>query len=528
MITRRVLMKGAAFMSGLGRPTPSRFPYQVRPQSPGVAPGSGSVVRAQQVIIYGPNGGLFFYNGTPALGTLVYSITVAPGLDPIGLNAVLANATSYTNVGGTWHAVSQNLGGTFYYTATSPAGPWSQIGSADYHTLSIPGTPTRIMGITPGLSTPYLTIGVNAIGRSANVTYYPPSGDSSGITDATVINALLAAGYAVQLLPDLYYVNATIQMPGHGILHGAGRDILGNANCTTIQAVGSLQAVIATVGWTANVAAPGVNGTDIAHLTINGAGTAVNGIVLQTQEGRVRDVGVTSMTNNGIAWYAATESGAHVVAGNLSNNRVTDCAVQSCGGRGIATIESGGSDVYTDGWCTDNVIDLCDTGIGFDQAADWQIIGNHIYNSSTDGIYVGDCWNTHIISNQVDQWATTPSAGVYRGINAVSVSSTGGMSVVAGNVLWMGSAPGAISDIEGMNLGCAANQTTAWTVIGNNCWCEAPPASMANANAFIATNAAATSTMNLVSTGNQAMGTWVNPNWVTVPSGGTINHTAGI
>ena len=211
MITRRALVKGAAFMSGLGRPTPSRFPYPGRPQSSGVAPNSGTVVRAQLVIISG-NGGFFFYNGTPALGTLVYSITVAPGFDPTGLNAVLANATSYANVGGTWHAISQNLGGTFYFTATSPAGPWTQIGSADYHTLSIPGTATRIMGITPGVSTAYLNIGTNSISAPNSTTYYTPSGDATGATDPAIINALLAAGHAVQLLPGTYNISSPIEI----------------------------------------------------------------------------------------------------------------------------------------------------------------------------------------------------------------------------------------------------------------------------------------------------------------------------
>lgn len=89
MIGRRILLKGAAAsMTGLGTPTPSRFPYPGRPQpSPGVAPGSGQIIRARQVIVSGANGGMFVYNGTPRRGNPPVFYVIAPGsanVDPFG------------------------------------------------------------------------------------------------------------------------------------------------------------------------------------------------------------------------------------------------------------------------------------------------------------------------------------------------------------------------------------------------------------------------------------------------------------
>jgi hypothetical protein len=100
MLGRRELVKGAAGMFGLGKPTPSRFPYASRPQPlPGVAPSSGQVSRVRLVIVSGPSGaieGVFIYQpGTvPALGNPpIYSATAGTS-DPFG-NPAKPQSTAY-------------------------------------------------------------------------------------------------------------------------------------------------------------------------------------------------------------------------------------------------------------------------------------------------------------------------------------------------------------------------------------------------------------------------------------------------
>jgi hypothetical protein len=74
---------------GLGSGTPSRFPYEDRPQSgPGVAPSTAGN-RFRVIIIFGPGGaisGLFVYSGDPALGNPPIAYIAAAGVtkDPFG------------------------------------------------------------------------------------------------------------------------------------------------------------------------------------------------------------------------------------------------------------------------------------------------------------------------------------------------------------------------------------------------------------------------------------------------------------
>lgn len=91
-------MGGSLF--GLGAGTPTRFPYPDRPQpSPGVGPSSAAVVRANQVIVFGPTGrpvGVFVYQpGTiPGPGNQPIGWVTASATDPFG------NVLPVTGTGG--------------------------------------------------------------------------------------------------------------------------------------------------------------------------------------------------------------------------------------------------------------------------------------------------------------------------------------------------------------------------------------------------------------------------------------------
>ena len=357
----------------------------------------------------------------------------------------------------------------------------------------------------------------------------PPSGDASGATDAAAVNGALSAGQTVQLIAGTYYVNAAIEVPAHGVVRGAGRDALGSPYVTTIQAVGALVAVIASAGWLENTNTDGVNGTDLSHFTVNGNNTAANGIVLQTFDGRVDDVGVMNTTYSGIAWATLSNNQQAAVSGNLSNNRVTNCVIGNCAGPGIATFESSASDTYTDGFCLFNIVTGCGTGIFIQQSADWLVMGNHVYTVQTHGMVLGDMWNTKVVGNQIDQWGQSTSRNVYRAVDGLQYPSWGGMNVVMGNVIDVQVAPGnRSSGLEGMNLACHAGSTATWTVTGNNLLCEPARSEFRYAAPLVVTNAASTCVTDLASTGNQVGGGWSTKSWVTVPAGGTINHTTGI
>jgi hypothetical protein len=83
---------------------------------------------ANQVVIYGTNGGEFIYSGTPAAGNLIESHVAVATTDPYG-NAVLAGSTVYGKAGGIPVAINTFNGAVNFYTATTEAGPWTSVGS---------------------------------------------------------------------------------------------------------------------------------------------------------------------------------------------------------------------------------------------------------------------------------------------------------------------------------------------------------------------------------------------------------------
>ena len=107
---------------GLGRPTPSRFPYEGRPQPPGAVSGQGQNVRARTVIVSGPGGGVFVYSPSPGPGHLIGSVSNA-AFDPFG-NPVIAGSASY--IPGL-AAVAMAAGKFFFYNWTGTA--WASFAS---------------------------------------------------------------------------------------------------------------------------------------------------------------------------------------------------------------------------------------------------------------------------------------------------------------------------------------------------------------------------------------------------------------
>ena len=95
-------------------------------------------------------------------------------------------------------------------------------------------------------------------------------------------------------------------------MRGAGRDALGSPYGTTIRAVGSLPAVIASAGWADNANTDGLNGAGLSSFTVDGNNSAANGIVLQTFDGRVDNVGVLNTTRAGILWSNRSENWVQV------------------------------------------------------------------------------------------------------------------------------------------------------------------------------------------------------------------------
>lgn len=240
---------------GLGRPTPSRFPYPGSPQTSGVAPpGNTQVFRGRLVIIFGPTGtvsGIFMYapGTTPGPGNPPIAWLTNTSTDPYG-NAVSPQFGVRDSAGQGVSLTNNQLIflGSFGFTGAAQSDAYlyappatSVSGQSTLFVLSPGDQVLQAMIQMAGQSNdssqpPFIafntwdnqTSAVLAGGlqlRNGLSAVVPPSGDTSGATDVAVINARLAAGYAVQLLPGAYYINAALTPGAYGALNGPNREL---------------------------------------------------------------------------------------------------------------------------------------------------------------------------------------------------------------------------------------------------------------------------------------------------------------
>ena len=155
MPTRRDALAGAGLF-GLGAITPSRFPYDSRPQpAPAVGPSPASAVRARTVVIAGAGGALFVYSGPPALGNLIASITGVAGTDSFG-NVYLAGVSSYAHIGATPSTAIRFAGGSinyFNWTGSSWGSPIATISTGGTTVLSLSGATGVSVPLVPFTAT---------------------------------------------------------------------------------------------------------------------------------------------------------------------------------------------------------------------------------------------------------------------------------------------------------------------------------------------------------------------------------------
>lgn len=368
MIGRRGFLKGSAAMTGLGTPSPSRFPYPDRPDQGGVAPGAGGqIVRARRVIVSGPGGGIFIYSGRPALGNLIGSDTAASGTDQYG-NAYLAGRVGYSVAGSIRTAIQigaqpSTQGAITFYTATSPAGPWTfqgLIGCGINGNLTLePGSVSGsvIIGSTigtsqtllfPPISTPPTgTLGTliyNDGAGSGAISYLTNAGmggrlDSSKTDINTIANANLSGPIRI---------TAIWPIPANDMQVGTVYEIEMPWSCTmesqTLELGLNIDGVAAfaasdTIGGAIVAAGTGLNGTIKVSMKI--LTTGVTGTYNAWVSGVIRQNGVT----NALFTNSATLAGSPALGAAIDTTIVHNLRINSMWGAGAAgqTISGFGS-----------------------------------------------------------------------------------------------------------------------------------------------------------------------------------------
>jgi hypothetical protein len=306
--------------------------------------------------------GAFLYNGTPAQGNLVASITAVAGTDQFG-NAYQAGVTSYQS-------------------GSSSATNFVQLIN-NMIELAFSGIANGV--ISPGPQGLVLSGQGLQFGNSTLLLF--PSGDTTGVADQSRIQAALTNGQAVYLLPGTYYINGQVNVPTGGVLTGPPSGI------NTAPSASHVMPVIIKLANGAN-----------AHM-INAAGDNIYVGNLELDGNKANQ---TSGFGNGVTYqshfFALFENlfihdqrfrGINAVSGAAA--QIVNCSMNNNGDVGIF-LDSRSNDLHIKG-C--QVSSNANDGLHCEGFV-CHIEGNDIFSNAGNGIKIANGRGCLIASNGID------------------------------------------------------------------------------------------------------------------------------
>lgn len=296
----------------------------------------------------------------------------------------------------------------------------------------------------------------------------PPSAVTATCTDKTSD----AAG--LQQAINSSSPGAVIRIRGvclltRGIVFLSNRTYTGyNTTGTVLKQDGDMSYVMASQSYADNSSSTG-GPVAIRDLTVecNGSGST-NGIVVLNWQSDVEEVDVHGCGGSGIVDTNTTASGKSIR--NASpNSRFDNNFITNSGRYGFEIDDSGNS--VTDGFLDDNIIGHSGLdGIHIDNAAGWDISGNHLYGNASNGINVGRLYGTTISNNYIEDFGRRQSSGTWSGITATVQGRVG--STIFNNKIFNhnGESPGAkyiYLHITGTNYGIGYLSVTGNVIVGD-------------------------------------------------------------
>ena len=164
----------------------------------------------------------------------------------------------------------------------------------------------------------------------------------------------------------------------------------------------------------------------VQDLAIACDSSATNGLVLMAWQVIVSHVDVTGC-DSGIVDTNTDAAGTAIPAtGTSVNSRFDDNFIQNSASHGFWVDDSGNA--VTDGFFDDDqVASSGQNAVELDNAAGWNVTGNHLYNDTQDGIYASRMWGTTISDNYIEDFGDKQSSGSWFGIfgaNQCGIGST--------------------------------------------------------------------------------------------------------
>lgn len=264
---------------------------------------------------------------------------------------------------------------------------------------------------------------------------HPPSATSKAFVTQVNCGDTPADAGALQHAIDASPDGSVIQIGGtclldKGIVLLPNRTYTGtNRTGTVLRQAAAMPYVLASSAYVDNSATTGSPLT-IQQLTVACSGHGnTDGIIIMNWQADVQQVNVSNCGGDGIVDTSQAPNGA-TIRNTSVNSRFADNFITSSGGSGFRVIDHGNS--VTDGYLLDNrIADSGGDAVLMDNAAGWNISGNHLYNDKSDGIMANRLYGTAISGNYIEDFASRRTAGQWYGI--VGTVQGGNGSTIYGN-----------------------------------------------------------------------------------------------
>lgn len=203
----------------------------------------------------------------------------------------------------------------------------------------------------------------------------------------------------------------------------------GSTTGTVLQQAAGADYVLASSSYVNDATSTGAPLT-IRDLTVacNGSG-GTDGIILLNWQVDVEYVDVTGCGGSGIV-DTNTNAAGHPIDNTSVNSRFDNNFITGSGGYGFEVRDT--SDSVTDGFLVDNqVANSRLDAINLQNAAGWEISGNHLYGVGGNAISASRMYATTISDNYVEDFAAKQRSGTWYGIYGTVQGGPG--STILGN-----------------------------------------------------------------------------------------------
>jgi parallel beta-helix repeat protein len=196
-----------------------------------------------------------------------------------------------------------------------------------------------------------------------------------------------------------------------------------NTSGTVLQQAGDMSYVLASEAYADNASTTG-EPLAVRDLTVECNGTgSTDGIIILNWLAEVEEVDVSGCGGSGIVDTNTTANGT-AISNSSVNSRFDNNFISDSGQNGFEIHDSRNS--VTDGFLDDNQISSSgQDAIHLDNAAGWNISGNHLYGNTHNGIYASRVFGTTISDNYIEDFGHTQKSGTWYGIICTVQGSVG-------------------------------------------------------------------------------------------------------